>query len=262
MRFKNDLFSLSDRVALVTGATGHLGQSICHGLAEAGAKILVNGRNDEKVIKLVDKLSRDGFTVQPAVFDITKQNAIVDFFSAYEGKLDIVINNAYAGTSGTITSFSSKDSYMEAYEICVVAVDQIMKSALRLLRQSENPSVINISSMYGMVSPDLSIYEDASFSNPPFYGAAKAALIQWTKYAAVEFGSENIRVNCISPGPFPSDEICSQKTEFVQRLKRKVPLGRIGTAEEIQGAVIFLASRAASFIHGENIVVDGGWTIW
>jgi NAD(P)-dependent dehydrogenase (short-subunit alcohol dehydrogenase family) len=116
--------------------------------------------------------------------------------------------------------------------------------------------------MYAMISPDQRIYESASGVNPPFYGAAKAALLQWTRYAACEFGAEGIRVNSISPGPFPSELVQKGSPAFIEKLANKVPMGRVGQSAEIKGPILFLASSASSFVNGANIVVDGGWTCW
>ncbi len=116
--------------------------------------------------------------------------------------------------------------------------------------------------MYAMVSPDLGVYDSGNVANPPFYGAAKGALLQWTRYAACEFGKEGIRVNSISPGPFPSDAVQEKDPDFIMRLAKKVPMGRIGLAKEIKGPTLFLASSASSYVNGSNLVVDGGWTCW
>ena len=114
--------------------------------------------------------------------------------------------------------------------------------------------------MYGMLSPDPDIYNNRK---PSFldYALGKSAIIHYTKYAAVHLAKKNIRVNTISPGPFPNIETQKDKT-FIKKLKKKVPLGRIGNPSEIAGSVVFLASDSASYITGHNLVVDGGWTIW
>src|SRR5690606_15062193 len=113
----------------------------------------------------------------------------------------------------------------------------------------------------GMVAPDFSVYENCEeYINPPHYGAAKAGVIQLTKYFASYLGKENIRVNCISPGPFPNKEVQKNET-FISNLSRKTALKRIGKPEELVGSFIYLSSDASSFITGQNIVVDGGWTV-
>ncbi|WP_153020698.1 SDR family oxidoreductase, partial [Pseudomonas sp. BMS12] len=166
---------------------------------------------------------------------------------------------------GTI-EISDSLSYIKSYEVTLVAAHNMLRHALPCLRQavekSGYASVINIASMYGLVSPDHGVYSSPQSVNPPFYGAAKAGLIQWSRYAACEFGRENIRVNSLSPGPFPSKSVQIDNPSFVESLSKKVPLGRIGYSDEIKGPVLFLASSASSFVNGANISVDGGWTSW
>ncbi|RTZ14654.1 SDR family oxidoreductase [Vibrio aquaticus] len=258
-----NLFSLSGMTALVTGASGYLGQEMCIGLAEAGATVLVNSRSEAKAAELVERLISKGFVAEEAIFDVTDENAVAEFFSAYQSDINIIVNNAYSGSAGTIES-SHGSSYLDAYIIAVKSVHHIVNSALPHLRSSVGKmgyaSVINIGSMYGVVSPDPNLYESAETTNPPFYGAAKAALIQLTKYSACEFGRENIRFNSISPGPFPN--LATNNDHFVNNLSSKVPMGRVGKAEEIKGPLVFLSSEASSFVNGANLIVDGGWTIW
>jgi gluconate 5-dehydrogenase len=129
------------------------------------------------------------------------------------------------------------------------------------MRKNHYGVIINISSMYGIVSPDSRIYGDSGYNNPPDYGAGKAAIIQFTRYSACHLACDGIRVNTISPGPFPGAEVQQNKT-FMSNLENRVPLGRIGRPDDLKGAVVFLASNASSYVTGQNIVVDGGWTVW
>jgi gluconate 5-dehydrogenase len=123
-------------------------------------------------------------------------------------------------------------------------------------------SIINISSMYGTVSPQPTAYrERPQYHNPPAYGAAKAGVQQYTRYAACHLAPHGVRVNGISPGPFPHGQAARDEV-FVAELEKRVPLGRIGRPEEIAGAAVFLLSDAASYITGHNLAVDGGWTAW
>jgi NAD(P)-dependent dehydrogenase (short-subunit alcohol dehydrogenase family) len=116
--------------------------------------------------------------------------------------------------------------------------------------------------MYGSVSPDPRVYEAPMNVNPVEYGVGKAGIIQLTRYLAVHYGKFNVRCNCISPGPFPNPNVQQQHPEFVARLANKVPMGRVGSAEEIAGAATFLVGNGATFITGQNLFVDGGWTAW
>lgn len=261
-----NLFSLVGKTALVTGSTGYLGQAIAEGLADAGAKVLLNGRCKEKIDALAKKLEVKGCVVQSALFDVTNENEIKRYIEhANLTTMDILVNNAYNGEAGSVET-AKAGNYRDSYEISVVAAHNLTHSFLPLLRQARilngDATVINIASMYGMVSPDCRIYDSKEVSNPPFYGSAKAALIQWSKYAACEFGKEGIRFNVISPGPFPSEATKEKNSELVRKIEQKVPMERVGIPSELIGPVVFLASQASSYVNGANIVVDGGWTAW
>jgi len=261
-----EIFSLKGKTALLTGATGHLGVPMAYILAEAGANVLINSRSPERSMRLVSELRAKGFEAESAVFDVTSKPAVEDFVGRVKGRpLHILINNAYVGGAGSI-ELSMAETYTASYDVTVVAAHRLLQSLLPNLRhavqQCNDASVINVASMYAVVSPDQRIYESESSVNPPFYGASKAALLHWTRYAACEFGKEKIRVNAISPGPFPSELVQSSHPDFVASLGKRVPLGRIGEAEEIRGPVLFLASNASSFVNGANIMADGGWTCW
>lgn len=259
-------FSLESKQVLVTGATGYLGRTMARGLAELGANVLLNGRNSERVEACVADLCGIGLSATPAVFDINDEDAVHRWFSQYgDAPLHGLVNNAYAGSAGSIETAAEED-YRNSYEVTLVSAHRLLRYALPGLRAAVcelgNASVVNIGSMYGLVSPDQRVYENKQGVNPPFYGAAKAALLQWTRYAACEFGKEGIRVNAISPGPFPPEDVQVSNPEFVSILAQKVPMGRVGRAEELQGPLSFLLSDASGFVNGANLVVDGGWTCW
>lgn len=262
----SEQFSLERKNVLVTGATGYLGRAMICGLAELGANVLINGRSIQRVEKAVDELKNVGLLATPAIFDINDEAEVKKWFLQYNDlPMHGLVNNAYAGGAGSIET-AVEDDYRSSYEISLVSAHRLLKYALPGLRaayhECGNASVVNIGSMYGLVSPDQRVYPNKKAANPPFYGASKAALLQWTKYAACEFGAEGIRVNAISPGPFPSKEVQANNPEFVNLLAGKVPLGRVGQASELQGPLSFLISDASSFVNGTNLVVDGGWTCW
>lgn len=263
-----DLFRLDGRVAMVTGAGGYLGRSLSAALCEAGAHVVLCGRNREPLETLAAELRAADHKVSIAALDVTNSaevGEVVDRLGSEHGRLDILVNNAYAGRVGTMASATIED-FESAYRICVTAAFDLIKRARPLLEKSAETtggaSVINIASMYGFVSPDGSIYGDSGKNNPPHYGAAKGGLIQFTRYAACHLAGSRIRVNAISPGPFPPPNVTEGNPAFHAELCRKNPMNRVGRANELKGAILFLASDASSYVTGINLPVDGGWTAW
>lgn len=255
-------FTLEDKLILITGASGHLGTAICHQLAGASAHVLINGRSAEKLQVLAESIKNVGGRATPLVGDVANeadQQNIVEQILRTFGRLDGLVNNAYAGAVGTIESATS-DQMRKSLEMNLIAPFSLIQRLLPLLKKSEAPSIVNVASMYGMVSPDGRIYGDSGHNNPPFYGAGKAGLIQLTRYLACHLATQNIHVNAISPGPFPPQSIKVNDPEFHAKLAAKVPMERIGLADEVGGAVQFLLSDAASYVTGVNIPIDGGWT--
>ena len=256
-----DPFRLDGRAAFVSGAAGHLGQAMTRALLNAGAHVILNGRNHERLAAFKAALADEGLPrTSIACFDMSDARAVKAFFAGAR-RLDVLVNNAITVSMGTIES-ATADDFARAYDSGVRAAFEAMRAAAPLLRASRHASVINIASMYGTVSPDPSIYGDTGLNSPPAYGPAKAALIQLTRYMACHWGGEGIRVNATAPGPFPREEFQRAQPAFTQRLAAKTPLKRIGQAHEIGGAVTFFASDAASYITGAVLPVDGGWTAW
>jgi len=258
------MFNLDRKKVLITGSTGYLGSELAYGVAKYGAHIYVNSRSLSNCEDIVAKIRLAGGLASVACFDVTNEDEVAEFSGSIDC-LDVLVNNAYTGSGGTI-EIADSTNYLSSYKASVIASAYLVKSFLPHFRQAvlKNgyASVINVASMYGMVSPDKRIYNSPQGTNPPFYGAAKAALIQWTKYAACEFAREKIRVNSISPGPFPSTFVQKDNPQLVEKIISKVPMDRIGVPNELVGAVVFLASSASSYVTGINLPVDGGWTAW
>jgi len=262
------LFRLDGKVAVVTGAAGHLGKAIATGLAEVGGHVCLVGRTEATVTALAKDLTGRGLKAEAQVCDVTKADQIkelVDRLGTRWGRLDVLVNNAHAGRAGVMAD-SHKADYVSAIEIAVAAAAELVNEGHVLLKaaavQNGDAAVINISSMYGMVSPDPRVYGASKMNNPPHYGAAKAALLQYTRYAACHLAPDGIRVNAISPGPFPPEAVCERDPGFCGKLIDKVPMGRLGKPGDLMGAAVFLASPASSFVTGANLPVDGGWTAW
>lgn len=261
-----DLFSIEGDVAVVTGGAGYLGSAISYTLAELGARVVIASRNQKKCEarceEIEENLGLDGKTlgVELDVMDEASIQCCIDQVHDHFNKVDILVNNAWHGNKNTWESIDIED-WEHDIDMSLNSVFRMTKAISEDLKQKPG-LVLNIGSMYGHVAPDYRIYEGSDTANPPSYGAAKAGVIQFTRYLASFLAPYGIRANCISPGPFPFPETQQEKQDFVDRLSEKNPLGRIGKPHEIKGAVALLCSDASSYMTGQNICIDGGWTMW
>ena len=259
-----NLFNLEGKVAVVTGGTGHLGRSMSEGLAEAGAHVYITSRDKEKALITKNSFSNEiEDKVDVEVLDNLSTESVKNCFNRIKNnsnKIDILVNNAGSTSSANFENMSEED-WETGINNTINGVFRCTREVIPIMEKNGEGSIINISSMYGKVSPDPSIYEESGFNSLPSYGAGKAAIIQYTKFLACHLAKKRIRVNSVSPGPFPQEDV-QKNVEFINRLKKKIPMGRIGLPDELKGIMIFLASDASSYITGENILVDGGWTAW
>ena len=262
---KLNIFDLTGKLAIVTGGYGHLGSAMVRALSAFNAKVVVAGRSEEKFIATFSEEERN--TIEFREIDITSSKSInqcIDTTNKEFGQIDILVNNAAAIRGNSQENMTDED-WAFTMEGVVGSVHKAMRAIIPVMKKQNAGKIINITSMYGMVSPDFRMYKGENceaYTNPPHYGAAKAAMIQLTKYYAVLLGEYNIQVNAISPGPFPKLIIQKENPAFIERLKKKNPLGKIGKPEDLSGVIALLSSGASDFITGQTLQVDGGWTIW
>ncbi|MFM2360565.1 MAG: hypothetical protein RLY16_2558 [Bacteroidota bacterium] len=255
-------FNLTQKVILVSGGYGHLGSAITESLCFHGATVYVLARTEEKFLAAFANLEVNRERLHFQQCDIASTASIQEAFQAVskkEGRIDVLINNAFYAKGQSPETMADED-----FEYCLdgtlSSVFRCIREIIPFFKQHGAGKIINVSSMYGMIAPDFGIYDEfPQYLNPPHYGAAKAGVIQLTKYYASYLGKDNITVNAVTPGPFPSQPI-QQQTGFVHALAEKTCLKRIGLPEDLAGAFVFLAADAANFVTGQNIVVDGGWT--
>lgn len=253
--------TLNNKVILITGGYGYLGKAITESLIHHEAIVYVLGRNKQKFeAAFVDIEAAHHLHFEPC--DVAHTDDIAAAFqriNAREGKIDVLINNAFYSRGQSPEEMKDED-WAYGIEGILHSVFKCIREIIPYLKQQKQGRIINVSSMYGMVAPQFDVYKDfPQFLNPPHYGAAKAGIIQLTKYYASYLGQLGITVNAVTPGPFPSEEV-QENDKFVHLLAEKTCLGRVGKPEDLAGAFVFLASDAANFITGQNIIVDGGWT--
>ncbi len=267
MRTIAEMISLEGRVAAITGGGGHIGQALAESLAEQGCGIILLDRSENVLVAAADKL-RKRWQVQVETLQIDLENeaerktvkkSIADAF----GRLDVLINAAgFVGDSelrGWVVPFEqqSMETWRRAMEVNITAAFHLSQELASMLRLSGHGSIINIASIYGVVGPDMRLYDGTHLGNPAAYAASKGAMIQMTKWLATVLAPE-IRVNCISPGGVAR----GQPESFTDQYVARTPLRRMGREEDFKGAAVYFASDLSSWVSGENLMVDGGWTAW
>jgi gluconate 5-dehydrogenase len=256
------LFDLTGRVALVTGGSGHLGSAMCRAMAEAGASVVVTSRDTSRARDLAATLPQVGKARHYGIaLDHMQSDSVEASFRevvTLAGTVSILVNNGHEGLSAdwtTVTSdeFSRQLSNASGY----FALAKLVRDDA--VQRNIPASIILMGSMYGVVGSYPEVYAGVSIANPVAYQTLKGGIIQMARHLAVYWAKDGVRVNCLSPGPFPGPKAPS---ELIERLKTKSPLERMGTPTELKGAIVFLASDASSYVTGQNLIVDGGWTAW
>jgi NAD(P)-dependent dehydrogenase (short-subunit alcohol dehydrogenase family) len=256
-----DRFSLRGRVALVTAGAGPLfGRSISSALAEAGATVVTASRSLERNRQFADEMRSLGHDVHGLAFDLEDPasiDALYDQIHEQFGRLDVLVNSALA-RDGHVGAFEEQSP--DAWEHCAkgdfAGLFRHCQLAVAAMKPQGRGSIVNIASIYGVVSNDPTLYDGTGMVQPPTYNFVKAGMINFTRYLACYYGKYGIRANAISPGGYLS----GQPAAFVARYEGRVPLGRMMGHDDLQGAVVFLASDASAYVTGANLMVDGGWT--
>ena len=256
------LFDLTGTVSLVTGACGHLGKAIAQGLAEAGSSVVVSSREEDKAVQFAQHLPRPvqqtHLGIQLDQLDETSRQAGIQRVQAEYGRIDTLVNNGHFPLSADLNSVTEEEfkvqlSNASAYFFLAKAICDLA------VAQQRQASIIMLGSMYGSVGSYPDAYKGVSPASPVAYHTLKGGVLQMTRHLAVYWASKGVRVNSLSPGPFPGP---SAPKAMVQRLEQKSPMKRMGRPDELKGAIVFLASPASSYMTGQNLVIDGGWTAW
>jgi NAD(P)-dependent dehydrogenase (short-subunit alcohol dehydrogenase family) len=273
----SELFSVSGKTVVITGASGFLGRTFVRTLLANGARVVAIGRSErltQEAKGWSEEFGSDSVSVHRVdMYDLPALNQTLDRIVEQESSIDVLINNAHELGPGT--GFNVPEGSLEAgsFETWMKNLTGgVYWAALTTqkigakMEQQRAGSIINISTMYALVAPRPQLYQGTDFINPPGYSAAKAGLLSFTRYVASFWGLHGIRANAILPGPFSNTEdigganAVQQGSPFLERLKGFTCMGRVGKPHELAGALLFLASDASSFMTGQAIVIDGGWT--
>lgn len=252
-----DMFSLKGKVAVVTGSSSGLGITFAQALAEVGANIVLAARRVDKLNEVADTITKLGVKVRPIQCDVSQQNqvqSLVDETIKTFGRLDIVVNNAGVAAMSPATDISVEE-WNRVVSINLTGTFLCARTAAKQMMKRGGGKIVNIASIYGAVG-DV-------FPASPYY-ATKGAVINLTRDLAVEWAPFKVNVNAIAPGFFPSEmtEGIFADPHYLEYINKQTPLGRTGNAEDLKGAVVFLASSASDYVTGQTIFVDGGWTAW
>jgi len=267
-----DLFSLKEKVAIVTGGTGLLGKQYSTALVESGAKVAVTDLDELECMAFAETLSSSscigiGLDVTDKSSIIRAKNTILEKY----GKIDILVNNAAINDMFESPKAALEQSKFENYplnlwqksiDVNLTGVFLCSQVIGTEMVKHGSGSIINIASTYGIVAPDQSLYKNERgeqiFFKPPAYTATKGAIISFTKYLASYWGEKGVRINTLTPGGVENN----QSRFFVESYSKKTPLKRMAMPTDYIGALIFLASDASLYMTGANLIVDGGWTSW
>ena len=245
----SDLFSLDNKKVVITGGCGYLGKEIVKGIKDFGADVFVIDYSDDA----------------DCVCDLNDTSAIKDALkqaSGEKGQIDALITLAANLGAGVLNDVENMDDeyWKKGIDGTVGYTFRTIREAIPYMKENGG-SIVNIGSLYAVGAPDPRTYFDTPFSSTPNYGAGKAATVELTKYCAAYLAKYNIRVNSVSPGSFPHDNV-QENEVFKKRLEAKTMLGRIGYPKDLVGVMVFLISKASEYVTGVNIMVDGGQTAW
>jgi NAD(P)-dependent dehydrogenase (short-subunit alcohol dehydrogenase family) len=267
------LFDITGRTAVVTGGAGLLGKQFCTTLADAGASVLIADIDGEAADRLANSFTKSGYSSIGCEMDVTSpvsvSRMVEKTIDAYGG-VDILVNsaaldpkidpNSRFSNSGSFEE-TSLDVWQQALDVNLTGAMLCCRAVLKAMVERKSGVIINIASIYGLVAPDQRLYSQAGKPpqyKPAYYSVTKAGILGLTKYLASYYGDKNIRVNALTPGGVFNE----QGDDFVRRYSTRTVLGRMADLDDMNGALLFLASDASRYMTGANLIVDGGWTAW
>jgi len=255
----NKLLSLKGKTSVVIGGTGKIGFPMAEALAEAGSLVYIASSRKGNYEEAVQKLLDSGLKARGVQLDMSNESSVLEALEAIkqDGNIpDILINS---GCNRPMKKFmeDSVENWDLSMSVNARGIFITCRAFANAMAEQGSGSIINISSIYGIVAPDMNIYEGSNFETEPDYPFIKGGVIMLSKYLASYYAKKGVRVNCIAPGGFFNN----QPEPFLTKYTEKVPLGRMACHDDMKGAALFLASKASEYITGHVLPVDGGWTI-
>jgi NAD(P)-dependent dehydrogenase (short-subunit alcohol dehydrogenase family) len=267
MRTVSKLMDLRGRVAVVTGGGGHIGGAMADAFAEQGADLVILDLEQGACDEAARRLERSwGVTVLPLAADLGRESeirSVPERVLERFGRLDILVNCAALVSSQGLPGWTvpfleqSAETWRMALEVNLTAPFILSQLCAPALKASGHGSIINIGSLYGVAGPDMRLYEGLAMGNAAAYAASKGGLLQLTRWLATVLAPD-IRVNALTPGGLWR----GQPEEFHERYRARTPLQRMGSEEDFKGAAAYLASDLSAYMTGQNLVLDGGFTVW
>lgn len=268
-------FSLKGQTAVVTGGAGLLGKEFCRTLSQAGASVIVSDLDKKLAADVANEINSEGGNAIPCGVNVTDPDsvkAMVNLAVEKTGRLDILVcsaamdpkfDSSHPGHFNTFEDYPLKQ-WQDALNVNLTGLFLCAQAAVKPMIQQNYGVIINICSTYGLVGPDQRIYEKEGQDpsqrqyKPVFYSVTKSGVLGLTKYLATYYMGTGIRANCLTPGGIYN----GNDDEFVKHYSARTVIGRMAQRDEMNGAILFLASKASSYMTGSNLVVDGGWTAW
>ncbi|SDA77814.1 NAD(P)-dependent dehydrogenase, short-chain alcohol dehydrogenase family [Algoriphagus alkaliphilus] len=262
-----DLFDLSGRVALITGGAGLLGPEMASALVEKGAKVILADLSLEKCQETIDKLGISSEIIRPIRLDVASSTSWKEALThgiEHFGKIDILVNGAASTNQSKTANFEAgfenfpEEDWDRIMDINLKGTFLGCQIIGQHMVQNGGGSIINIGSLYGVVSPNHRIYPGTGIFQPVAYGVSKHAVISLTKYLATLWADKHVRVNALSPGGVWN----GHEGLFYERYKQLNPSGDMANKSDMNGGIVFLASDASKHVVGHNLIIDGGYSVW